>query len=126
MIESAAPGPLTVVSEDTTDTVLRAARHECWRVLAEPTRLSFTWPSPGEPREGRVAFPTAHPDPETPLAHFGLLVLNPETVDLLEINGHPQNRWQYHRDDSGPGDLPGRREGDYIGSESDGRKTRHR
>jgi pyridoxamine 5'-phosphate oxidase len=94
-------GPLTAVGANTTDPVLSAARLECWRTLPEPTRLSFTWPAPGEPRDGRVPFPTEHPDPETPLAHFGLLVLDPEMVDFLEINGHPQNRWQYYRDDSG-------------------------
>jgi pyridoxamine 5'-phosphate oxidase len=94
-------GLVRVVGEDTTDAVLRAARLDSWRALPEPTRVSFTWPVSGESRAGRVPFPTEHPDPETPLAHFGLMVLDPKTVDLLEINGHPQNRWQYVRDDSG-------------------------
>ncbi len=33
--------------------------------------------------------------------NFGLLVVDPQAVDFLEINGHPQNRWQFHRDDHG-------------------------
>jgi pyridoxamine 5'-phosphate oxidase len=51
--------------------------------------------------DDRVPFPRDHPDPETPLPHFGLLVLDPQTVDLLEINGHPQNRWEFHRNEKG-------------------------
>ena len=27
--------------------------------------------------------------------------LNPTHVDLLEINGHPQNRWEFARDNAG-------------------------
>jgi hypothetical protein len=46
-------------------------------------------------------FPTEHPDPESPLPHFGLLVLDPHAVDFLEINGDPQNRWQFNRNDQG-------------------------
>lgn len=94
-------GRVTVIGEETTDAELSSARVECWRALPEPTRLSFNWPAPGEPRDNRVPFPVEHPDPQTPLPHFGLLVLDPEMVDFLEINGHPQNRWQYHRDADG-------------------------
>jgi pyridoxamine 5'-phosphate oxidase len=94
-------GQLTMVGPDSPDSALSTARLECWKELPEPTRLSFTWPPPGEPRDSSVPFPTEHPDPETPLRHFGLLVLDPETVDFLEINGHPQNRWQYERDVTG-------------------------
>jgi pyridoxamine 5'-phosphate oxidase len=94
-------GPMTLVGEDTTDAALSAARLECWRALPEATRTTFTWPASGQPRDASVPFPTDHPDPETPLPHFGLLVVDPQLVDLLEINGHPQNRWQYHRDDAG-------------------------
>ena len=71
------------------------ARRDSWRELAEAVRVSFTWPEPGEPAMRRVPFPSAHPDPETPLSHFCLLVLDPHEVDLLEINGNPQNRWIY-------------------------------
>ena len=90
-----------MVDEETRDAVLSGARVECWRALPEPTRLSFTWPAPGEPRDARMPFPVEHPDPQTPLTNFGLLVLDPEMVDFLEINGHPQNRWHYQRDAQG-------------------------
>jgi pyridoxamine 5'-phosphate oxidase len=94
-------GLITPVGEDTADPPLAAARLECWRALPEATRVTFTWPAPGQPRDARVPFPTEHPDPETPLPHFGLLVLDPQAVDFLEINGHPQNRWQFRRDEHG-------------------------
>jgi pyridoxamine 5'-phosphate oxidase len=94
-------GPITVVGEDATDQGLLLTRREAWRALPEATRITFTWPAPGLPRDLGVPFPTEHPDAETPLPHFGLLVLDPHTVDFLEINGHPQNRWEFQRDEEG-------------------------
>lgn len=94
-------GPTLLVRHDTLDPVLRDARRDSWRELAEVTRVSFTWPLPGAARDGRVPFPFAHPDPETPLSHFCLLILDPHEVDLLEINGNPQNRWIYRRTEEG-------------------------
>jgi pyridoxamine 5'-phosphate oxidase len=94
-------GPVVLVRHDNDDAALRDARRSSWRELAEAVRMSFTWPTPGAPRDGGVRFPSAHPDPETPPAHFCLLVLDPHEVDLLEINGNPQNRWIYRRDETG-------------------------
>ena len=94
-------GVLTSVTEDTDDQELLAARRECWQALPEATRITFTWPAPGQPRVNSIPFPREHPDSESPLPHFGLLVLDPQAVDFLEINGHPQNRWQFHRNDHG-------------------------
>ncbi len=94
-------GLITTVGEDTADEELSAARNECWRALPEATRVSYTWPAPGQPRVGAIPFPREHPDAESPLPHFGLLVLDPQAVDFLEINGHPQNRWHFRRDDLG-------------------------
>jgi pyridoxamine 5'-phosphate oxidase len=91
-------GVITSVGEDTADLELLAARRECWQALPEATRITFTWPTPGQPRVGAGPFSREHPDPERPLPQFGLLVLDAEAVDFLEINGHPQNRWQFHRD----------------------------
>jgi pyridoxamine 5'-phosphate oxidase len=90
-------GPTVVVGQNA-DEVLLEARRKLWSELAEPVRVSFTWPAPGKPREGRVPFPTVHPDQETPVSHFCLLILDPQEVDLLELNGNPQHRWIFHRD----------------------------
>jgi pyridoxamine 5'-phosphate oxidase len=94
-------GPAILVRHDTEDATLQDARRDCWHELAEAVRVSFTWPMPGEPRHGGVRFPTAHPDPETPPSQFCLVVLDPHEVDLLEINGNPQNRWVYRLDGTG-------------------------
>jgi PPOX class probable FMN-dependent enzyme len=94
-------GLMTVVGADARDGALLDARRACWRELADAVRQSFTWPAPGGPRAAGVPFPTEHPDPDQPLPHFCLLILDPREVDQLEINGEPQNRWRYTRDDHG-------------------------
>ena len=94
-------GRAVVVREDPGDEMTRQARRDAWRTLAEATRQSFTWPVPGEPRDPAAAFAEAEPDPETPPATFGLIVLDPIEVDHLELDGNPQNRWAYRRDDDG-------------------------
>lgn len=94
-------GRAVVVREDGADETIRQARREAWRALADPTRRSFTWPAPGEPRDPAVPFAEAVPDPEVPPASFGLIVLDPIEVDHLELDGSPQNRWAYRRDDDG-------------------------
>ena len=94
-------GPTLLARHDTDDPALQDARNDSWRALGEPVRVSFTWPVPGEPRDGHLPFPSAHPDPETPPSEFCLVVLDPHEVDLLEMNGNPQNRWVYRLGESG-------------------------
>ncbi len=94
-------GTIRLIGEDSGDATLAAARRQTWRDLPEATRTSFTWPAPGLPRDTRVPFPIEHPDPLEPLPHFALIVLDPLDVDHLELNGTPQNRWEYHRDHEG-------------------------
>jgi PPOX class probable FMN-dependent enzyme len=94
-------GPVSVVRHETDDAAVQTVRRDTWRELAEAVRVSFTWPTPGEPRDGSIPFPSVHTDPESPPAHFCLLVVDPHEVDLLEINGNPQSRWVFRRDDAG-------------------------
>jgi PPOX class probable FMN-dependent enzyme len=94
-------GTVTVVGEGARDRGLLDARREAWREMADATRISFNWPAPGSPRTQGVPFPSDCPDPEEPVRHFCLLVLDPQVVDYLELNGNPQNRWVYQRDDQG-------------------------
>ncbi|MDR3621934.1 MAG: pyridoxamine 5'-phosphate oxidase family protein [Paludisphaera borealis] len=88
-------GVVRLVDASTADATLREARCETWRTLSDATRLSFTWPAPGEPRDARIAFSTIPPDSETPLDHFALMVFSAREVDHLEIDGDPQHRWEY-------------------------------
>jgi PPOX class probable FMN-dependent enzyme len=90
-------GPTKIIRHDEGDAGLRDARRDVWSKLDEPVRVSFTWPAPGKPRESRLPFPIIHPDPNTPLSHFCLLILDPQEVDMLELSGNPQNRWTFSR-----------------------------
>jgi pyridoxamine 5'-phosphate oxidase len=90
-----------VVREGDEDEADRQARRQTWRALPEATRQSFTWPTPGERREPSVPFVEVTPDPDEPLSEFGLVVLEPVEVDHLELDGNPQNRWSYRRDETG-------------------------
>jgi PPOX class probable FMN-dependent enzyme len=94
-------GPVTLILDDAGDGELVDARRETWRTLSAATRQTFSWPEPGRPRDVLTPFPTRHPDPESPLSHFCLIVLDPAEVDHLELNGSPQNRWEYRRDGDG-------------------------
>ncbi len=94
-------GRVALVRDETDDAALGDARQSAWRELSEAVRMSFTWPEPGGPRDGNVPFPSVHPDPESPPSHFCLLVVDPHEVDLLEINGNPQNRWIYRLNEAG-------------------------
>jgi PPOX class probable FMN-dependent enzyme len=94
-------GRAVVVREGTGDEAAQRARIDAWRALADATRQSYTWPTPGEPREPGVPFIESLIDSEVPPPSFGLIVLDPVDVDHLELDGTPQNRWIYRRDDLG-------------------------
>ncbi len=88
-------GLLMVIDEDYPDPQLQASRQRLWQDISEATREQFCWPQPGRERT-ETAFKTEVPDPIAPLANFCLLLLDPETVDRLELRGSPQNRWIYN------------------------------
>ena len=62
-------GRAVVVREGTGDEAVQQARRDAWHELADATRQSFTWPTPGEPRDPDVPFIEAPTDPEVPAAH---------------------------------------------------------
>ena len=96
-------GHVTVIGEVSTDAALMSARLECWRTLPEPTRLGFTWPAPGGRAIAFFVSRRASRSSDATPALRTLLAVHPEMVDFLEINGNPQNRWRYHRDEHGAG-----------------------
>jgi PPOX class probable FMN-dependent enzyme len=91
-------GTATLAGPAANDPLLRQARLEVWCEMSEASRLSYTWPAPGRPREPSTPFPTDPPDPLQPLPQYGLLVLDVKEVDHLELEGNPQHRWRYVRD----------------------------
>lgn len=94
-------GVATIAGEEERDPIRLEARRECWLAMPESARLVFAWPNPGEPRERRVPFPAHLARPDVPLPNFCLMVLDPQEVDHLELNGDPQNRWHYRSDSLG-------------------------
>jgi PPOX class probable FMN-dependent enzyme len=96
-------GAVTLVGSDhhDRDRSFAEARIDTWREMSEESRLTYTWPDPGQPREPLAPFPTLAPDSLEPLLHFGLLVLEVDEVDHLELHGNPQHRWHYLRDAHG-------------------------
>ena len=83
------------------ETAVRLHLVATWREMSDESRLTYTWPDPGQPRAPLSPFPTEPPDPLVPLPHFGLLVLDVREVDHLELVGNPQHRWSYEEDEYG-------------------------
>ncbi|MEG3847327.1 pyridoxamine 5'-phosphate oxidase family protein [Microcoleus sp. herbarium19] len=94
-------GKLVLVGAEYPDAELCLSRRTAWQELSEAARSQFAWPHPGEDKAEAGAFDSASPDAIEPLANFCLLLLEAETVDLLELRGEPQNRSLYGRDLSG-------------------------
>jgi pyridoxamine 5'-phosphate oxidase len=96
-------GTLTLIGPDhhDRDRSCAEARLETWRDMSDESRLTYTWPDPGRPREPRTPFPTLAPDPLQPVPHFCLLAFDVNEVDHLELHGNPQHRWHYLRDPHG-------------------------
>ncbi|MBE9079110.1 pyridoxamine 5'-phosphate oxidase family protein [Romeria aff. gracilis LEGE 07310] len=88
-------GRLTLVDRDTAEPPLAAARDALWQNLSGSARKQFAWPHPQHERARKAAFEPPQPDPNQPLPQFCLLLLAPETVDHLELQGDPQNRCIY-------------------------------
>lgn len=91
-------GSLILVGSDREDTALQQARQAAWQALSDAARGQFAWPTPKAPRSDQEAFAPQALNPQEPLLHFCLLLLEPEQVDHLELRGEPQNRWLYQRD----------------------------
>ncbi len=93
-------GLLTLISAEHPQAELASVRRSVWAELSEGSRLQFAWPDPGKPRGTPADFAPPPPSAEQPLENFCLLLLDPSSVDHLELRGEPQNRWLYSSDDN--------------------------
>lgn len=75
----------------------RRAREALWLNLTEQGRQNLTWPPPGQPRADHGSFHDEPPNADQPSSAFALLLLEPEEVDHLELDGDPQKRTRFHR-----------------------------
>lgn len=91
-------GGLTLVTDREVDPRLDRARQMAWRDLSDAARSQFAWPHPRHDRA--IAFEPSLPSPIEPLSTFCLLLLEPESVERLDLYGDPHNRWIYDRDRS--------------------------
>jgi pyridoxamine 5'-phosphate oxidase len=94
-------GKLILARAEHPNTELCSWRRIAWQELSEAARVQFAWPHPRENKAAASAFELVSPDSIEPLANFCLLLLEPETVDVLELRGEPQNRSLYLRDEAG-------------------------
>ncbi len=67
-----------------------------WQGLTPGGRALWGWPAPGEPFAANAPFPAALGDTTPRPAHFQLLRIALEQVELLELSDHPhrRRRWQ--------------------------------
>jgi pyridoxamine 5'-phosphate oxidase len=94
-------GVLTLVCPDYPSLDLLKARQTTWQELSAAARAQFAWPLPGAAWGEEAEFHRSLPDQSAPLNTFCLLLLQPETVDHLELKGNPQNRSRYSLQDGG-------------------------
>lgn len=91
-------GPMGVIEETAADSPEQSfvrLRRRLWKSLSDSARTQFAWPEPAGERAEDAMFEPAAPDPEQPLASFTVLLLQPRSVDHLELRGAPQNRTCY-------------------------------
>jgi PPOX class probable FMN-dependent enzyme len=94
-------GALTLVGPQYPEQALVTARKHLWQNISDAARRQFVWPEPGQPRAGQTAFECPDPDPDLPTENFILLLLQPDTVDHLQLKGDPQQRDYYTRQPDG-------------------------
>ncbi len=90
-------GPLELIRADSADISKREARRRVWEGLSLTARETFAWPEPGAPRAVASRFEVSPPDPSEPLPSFGLLLLDPEEVDYLDLRPTPHLRKFFSR-----------------------------
>lgn len=93
-------GSILAVEADAADEALLALRQRSWQELSDAARCQFGWPHPGQERAPDADFEVT-PNPSEPLSCFVVLLLDPQTVDHLELRGTPQNRSRYEQSAEG-------------------------
>jgi pyridoxamine 5'-phosphate oxidase len=88
-------GRMQLIDATCKDAELLAARDRQWMDLSEQGRSQFFWPHPGQPIPAEPIITPEDSGTNAIPKPFCLLLLNPETVDHLELRGDPQQRWRY-------------------------------
>lgn len=91
-------GQLKLISDSHPDLTLTTARTTLWQFLSDAAKQQFYWPDCRQPRSESTAFNPPQTFSPHPPANFILLLLEPQEVDHLELQGEPQNRTLYYYD----------------------------
>ena len=94
-------GLLSLIAADEPNEPLHKARLTLWQKLSDAARLQFVWPHSGQIRTPDANFMPDPPDAIAPPSNFCLLLLDPTSVDHLELRGDPQNRYRYDKAENG-------------------------
>ena len=86
-----------LISLHTDDKELQALRSQTWQDLSLAARAQFSWADPGTTRDLDAPFQMELPSETEVLPEFCVLLMDPQTVDHLELRGDPQNRTDYRR-----------------------------
>ena len=76
-------------------------RAQTWQNLSDSAKEQFLWAYPGKPLADNLPPVASSFDEKKPVSNFCLLLLEPETVDHLELRENPQNRYLYQINDEG-------------------------
>jgi len=94
-------GSVAIALDDTAD--LGPVRQQTWEAISDNAKTSFYWPEPGKTRSPSTDWDRFSSLPDdikpTPPEDFVLLVMQPESMDHLELRGEPQNRCKYSQDE---------------------------
>ncbi len=82
-------GTMRPADPEENDELLHARMHT-WNERSSESRQSFTWPPAGEPLA--VATDFMHVSPTLPPQNFGMLIFDPQSVDMLDLGRHPHRR----------------------------------
>ncbi|CAM9705779.1 unnamed protein product, partial [Heterosigma akashiwo] len=92
-------GDLKLIKFDEADPKLAKARVVQWKTLSDNARIQFSWPFPGQERveheDDEADFNPPPPDSDVPEDTFCLLLLEPNSIDHLQLKLNPQLRSRY-------------------------------
>ena len=80
------------------DAVPDSICYSFWQTIPDATRATFLWPTPGDPLESRLYFPSETEIVSGPPTNFELLQLTPHQIEHLDLNPHPHQRRRWRRD----------------------------
>jgi PPOX class probable FMN-dependent enzyme len=94
-------GALVGVDRHTLQVADESVYRHTWEALSDSARQQFYWPKPGEPRLQEDIDLPALETLEYPADCYALLILTPDSVDHLVLQGYPHQRHHYRCDAAG-------------------------